>query len=124
MHITVTHLLTYFLQVCREKSTFNFWQYIGLKANQIHTLYITNRDRLIRLHDLNNDGEADFYENFNGDCEVARHYRAGHDIADRAVTGQATTEDLRQAMIHYEALFSELVSESEPAGREREPVPT
>ena len=60
--------------------------------------------------------------------EVARHYRAGHDIADRAVTGQATTEDLRQAMIHYEALFGELVSESEPAGRERErerePVPT
>lgn len=56
--------------------------------------------------------------------EVARHYRAGHDIADRAVTGQATTEDLRQAMIHYEALFGELVSESEPAGREREPLPT
>jgi hypothetical protein len=55
---------------------------------------------------------------------VARHYRAGHDIAGRAVTGQATTEDLRQAMIHYEALFGELVSEGEPAEREREPLPT
>jgi hypothetical protein len=43
--------------------------------------------------------------------EVARHYRAGHDIADKQERGQATTEDLRQAMIHYEALFEELVNE-------------
>jgi hypothetical protein len=43
--------------------------------------------------------------------EVARHYRAGHDIADKQKAGQATTEDLRQAMIHYEALFEELVNE-------------
>ncbi len=42
---------------------------------------------------------------------VARHYRAGHDIAVRSFAGQATTEDLRQAMIHYEALFGELVSD-------------
>jgi hypothetical protein len=25
------------------------------------------------LHDLNQDGEADFYENFNSDCEIGRH---------------------------------------------------
>lgn len=50
--------------------------------------------------------------------EVARHYRAGHDIAVKQANGQATTEDLRQAMIHYEALFDELVSEEpdRPAG--------
>lgn len=55
---------------------------------------------------------------------VARHYRAGHDIAGRAATGQATTEDLRQAMIHYEALFGELVSEGESADPAREPART
>lgn len=49
------------------------FQTLGLKIVD-DKVYITNRDRLIRLHDLNNDGEADFYENFNGDCEVARHY--------------------------------------------------
>lgn len=44
--------------------------------------------------------------------QVARHYRAGHDIAMRSVNGQSTTEDLRQAMIHYEALFGELASQA------------
>lgn len=41
--------------------------------------------------------------------EVARHYRAGHDLALKQERGEAGTEDLRQAMIHYEALFRELV---------------
>ncbi|MGX7950976.1 hypothetical protein ACWPM1_00270 [Tsuneonella sp. HG249] len=59
--------------------------------------------------------------------EVARHYRAGHDIADKQKAGQATTEDLRQAMIHYEALFDELVNEEpeRPEGavtRQAQPV--
>jgi hypothetical protein len=48
--------------------------------------------------------------------EVARHYRAGHDIAMRQGRGEAGTEDLRQAMKHYELLFDELVREvAEPA---------
>ena len=42
---------------------------------------------------------------------VARHYRHGHDIAVRQTEGQATTEELRQAMIHYEALFGELTED-------------
>lgn len=40
--------------------------------------------------------------------EVARNYRAGHEIADRQ--GEATTEELRQAFNHYEKLFAELVT--------------
>jgi hypothetical protein len=44
---------------------------------------------------------------------VVEHYRAGHDIALRHARGQASTEDLRQAMIHYRTLFTELVGESE-----------
>lgn len=44
--------------------------------------------------------------------EVARHYRAGHEIARKQDAGTASTEDLRQAMIHYEALFDELVRET------------
>lgn len=43
--------------------------------------------------------------------EAARHYRAGHDVARRQARGTATTEDLRQAMKHYEALFDDLVSD-------------
>jgi hypothetical protein len=42
---------------------------------------------------------------------VVQNYRAGHDIAVRHLKGQASTEDLRRAMIHYRALFEDLVSE-------------
>jgi len=42
---------------------------------------------------------------------IVQHYHAAHDIALRHKSGQTTTEDLRQAMIHYRALFAELVSE-------------
>ena len=40
------------------------------------------------------------------------HFRAAHDISQNAAAGTATTEDLRQAMIHYRALFAELLGES------------
>lgn len=46
---------------------------------------------------------------------VVEHYRAAHDIAERHRQGQAGTEDLRQAMIHYRALFDELVNDGAPA---------
>ena len=37
-------------------------------------LYVLGRDQITRLHDLNNDGEADFYENFNNDCIVTSSF--------------------------------------------------
>ncbi|MDP9423440.1 MAG: hypothetical protein M3Q19_11540 [Pseudomonadota bacterium] len=45
---------------------------------------------------------------------VVQHYRAGHDIAVRHSRGEATTDELRQALIHYRSLFEELVTEREP----------
>ena len=41
---------------------------------------------------------------------VLENYRTAHEIALRQTKGQASTEDLRQAMIHYRTLFEELVS--------------
>jgi hypothetical protein len=61
---------------------------------------------------------ADFdrrYEDLTVDHgEVARHYREGHEITERHRLGEASTEDLRQAMIHFEALFDDLVNEVAP----------
>ena len=37
-------------------------------------IYVLGRDQITRLHDLNNDGAADFYENFNNDCVVTDNY--------------------------------------------------
>ena len=45
--------------------------------------------------------------------EVVEHYRAAHGISGRATAGDATTEDLRQAMVHFRALFVELLGEDE-----------
>jgi hypothetical protein len=46
---------------------------------------------------------------------VVEHYRAAHEIAIRHARGEASTEDLGQAMIHYRTLFDELVGEPEMA---------
>ena len=46
---------------------------------------------------------------------VLENYRAAHQTALRQSSGQASTEDLRQAMIHYRTLFEELVGEPEAA---------
>lgn len=44
------------------------------------------------------------------------HYRAAHSISESAADGSATTEDLRQAMIHYRAMFSDLLGEELAVG--------
>lgn len=51
---------------------------------------------------------------------VVEHYRTAHDIAERHTRGEASTEDLRQAMIHYRALFDDLVGVQAPAAPEPE----
>jgi len=44
--------------------------------------------------------------------QVVTNYRLAHDIAARHGAGEAGTEDLRQAMVHYRALFEDLLSTS------------
>jgi hypothetical protein len=47
-------------------------------------------------------------------ADVADNYRAARDIARANEQGTASTEDLRQAMVHYRTLFEELLGT--PAG--------
>src|SRR5919204_1297278 len=51
---------------------------------------------------------------------VVENYREGHRLARASATGDGTTEDLRQAMRHYRALFEELVEPTadEPLARD------
>jgi hypothetical protein len=46
--------------------------------------------------------------------QLITHYRAAHATAVRSADRQASTEDLRQALIHYRALFEELMEAREP----------
>ena len=40
------------------------------------------------------------------------HYRAANALTDASADGQASTEDLRQAMIHYREMFDDLLDDS------------
>jgi hypothetical protein len=42
---------------------------------------------------------------------LRKRYRAAHHTAVRQTRGLASTEELRQAMIHYRTLFEELIRE-------------
>ena len=49
-------------------------------------------------------------------AHVVDNYRAAHEIAVRHRQGQASTEDLRQAMIYYRSLFEDLLDGRKPSG--------
>ena len=48
---------------------------------------------------------------------VVENYREGHRLAQQDANGKGSTEDLRQAMRHYRALFDELVEPDGDADR-------
>ncbi|MEV4354787.1 hypothetical protein ACWEPL_23630 [Nonomuraea sp. NPDC004186] len=47
-----------------------------------------------------------------GHAKTLDRYRTAHEISGRAARKEASTEDLRQAMVHYRALFEELLQET------------
>ena len=49
-------------------------------------LYVVGRDQITRLHDINQDGEADHYENFNNDAFVSLN---GHEYVTCLETDRA-----------------------------------
>jgi len=54
--------------------------------------------------------------------QVVENYREGHRLAQSSANGSGSTEDLRQAMRRYRALFDELVEPAadHPTARERQ----
>ena len=69
-------------------------------------------------------------------ANTLQHYREAHQISERNRNGEANTEDLRQALVHYRALFADLLgtdpvkatpaangSGSTPSAENRTPAP-
>ena len=54
---------------------------------------------------------------------LVQHYRAAHDLDQSNRAGRANTEELRQAIVHYRALFAELLG-SPAGGRGKDQVPS
>lgn len=49
------------------------FQPLGLKFRD-GAIFVCCRDQVVKLHDLNRDGETDFYECFNNDHQVTEHF--------------------------------------------------
>ena len=49
------------------------FQPLGIKVVD-KKIFVTCRDQLVKLHDLNGDEEIDFYESFNSDHQVTNHF--------------------------------------------------
>jgi hypothetical protein len=82
---------------------------------------VTEADQLLRdMMSTRGYPVTDLFEQRAADVSVdhplaIENYRKAHEIALRQTRGQATTEDLRQAMIHYRTLFEDLAGEPELA---------
>jgi hypothetical protein len=50
--------------------------------------------------------------------DVVQEYHAAHDISELNDGGRASTEQLREAMVHYRTLFTELLDDGSATGRE------
>jgi len=75
---------------------------------------VTEADRLLVLVMGERGYPTEGYEQQVSDLSVEHastidRYRTAHDISARAEAKKASTEDLRQAMVHYRALFTELL---------------
>jgi hypothetical protein len=53
-------------------------------------------------------------------ANVVQHYRAAHVLAEANREGRANTEELRQAVVHYHALFAGLLEKPEPDAQPQE----
>ena len=79
---------------------------------------VTGADRLLILVMGERGYPTEGYEQQVSDLSVEHagtieRYRKAHDISARAAAKKASTEDLRQAMVHYRSLFDELLETGE-----------
>jgi len=60
-------------QLTWKRIASGLFQPLGVKIVE-ETIYVTCRDQIARLRDLNGDDEIDFIENFNNDHQVTEHF--------------------------------------------------
>lgn len=81
---------------------------------------VTEADHLVTSVMAERGYPTENFEQRLSDLSVAHgrtldHYRQAHEISSRAARKEASTEELRQAMVHYRALFEELLAASDGA---------
>jgi len=84
---------------------------------------VTRADELIKAVMLARGYEIEYFERRVAatsveHANVVQHYRAARGLADANREGRANTEDLRQAVVHYRALFADLLEQPQLADRQ------
>lgn len=87
-------------------------------------VYVLDRDQITILHDLNRDGQADYYENFNNDFHVTHHFHEFTFDLDRDSDGnfyfaKAARHALPAKVKHHGVIFK-----LDPDGKDLEVVCT
>ena len=85
---------------------------------------VSEADELVRAAMAERGYPTEDFEQQLADLSVVHgrtlhHYRQAHEISRRVAPGEASTEDLRQAMVHSRVLFEELLDD----GDEHHPQP-
>ncbi|HTM23682.1 MAG TPA: hypothetical protein VL225_00730 [Vicinamibacterales bacterium] len=93
------------------------WQRIQAKFVDDPATAVTEADRLVNdVMTARGYPMADFDRRVDDltveHAAVVGHYRAAREIAERHARRAASTEDLRQALVHYRGLFADLLGES------------
>ncbi len=70
---TITGLTSGSTTLSWKRIASGLFQPLGIKVVN-EKVYVICRDQLVRLNDLNGDGETDFYESFNHDHQVTDHF--------------------------------------------------
>lgn len=84
---------------------------------------VTEADHLVTAVMAERGYPTEGFEQQVSDLSVAHgptmdHYRSAHEISSRAARQEASTEELRQAMVHYRALFEELLEDTTDTTRD------
>lgn len=87
---------------------------------------LADADQLVRRVMADRGYEPQDYKQRVEDLSVEHsgtleHYRAAHAISARAADKETSTEELRQAFVHYRTLFQDLLEAGEPATAEATP---
>ena len=101
----------------RERYT-SQWQNVQAQFVDNPSGAVGSADQLIQSVMADRGYPVDDFESRAADVSVdhphvVENYREGHRLAEQCANGNGSTEELRQAMRHYRALFDELV-EPEP----------
>jgi hypothetical protein len=86
----------------------------GAVAAASHLIESVMRERGYPIEDFEQQVEDLSVDHGN----VVQHYRAAKILSDANREGRANTEELRQALVHYRALFADLLEEPQWAGQE------